>query len=78
MMDDMTYSVLKQYSHLIPITYFSVHTSLFGGSAEDQLQAYRALFKKVPPIFAAMRCVNFSVIGLNSISQKLSLCCVKL
>lgn len=36
------------------------------------------LFKKVPPIFAAMRCVNFSVVGLNPISQKSSLCCVKL
>lgn len=77
MMDDMTYDALKQNSHLISFTYFSLSASLSGGSAEDQLQAHSALFKRVSPNAAIMLCSNFSTIGLNPTSQKSSLCCAK-
>ena len=34
MMDDMTYEALKQHSHLIPVTYFSLSASLSGGGGQ--------------------------------------------
>ncbi|MDO9399222.1 MAG: hypothetical protein Q7T79_00830 [bacterium] len=77
MMDDMTYDALKQHSHLISFTYFSFSASLSGGSAEDQLQAHSALFKRVSPNAAIMLCSNFSTISLTPTSQKSSLCCAK-
>jgi hypothetical protein len=76
-MDDMTYDALKQHSHLLPVTYFSIVAIHLEGAQDDLLQAHIALFKLISPNAPVMLCNSFAIIDKKSDSQKSSLCCAR-